>query len=550
MHPTRPGEWAASALDGAVWLTTDAGVSWAEVLRPLPAQVSGDERILLDVEARLSDLAGDLDAGQVLDGFDEDELDVQDELASEAESAVGDAVDAVQSELEADPWFLEHQAALQGRVDAARPRVWYTAGGVLLAGRADGLRASADRGASWALVLDVPVTAFAEGAGGAWVAGTIDGPVTSDDARVWSPIVALAGVRVLDLVEDGGLYITTSDGLWHVGDTGRATALRVGVEGLLTARPVAGAPPSSGTPRSVALGAVDTLRFTPRVFDRAIEAAGGPAPEVHDIERPSADRMWAASAAGPFESLDGGQTWTVIDRGLGDPGALGVAAVGDLVLLASAGGLYQLRPVPDDVRSAERPVEIAPWIPLSALMRTALQRRELTQRLGSRWAAAALPQLTLEYRQIRVGRDDWSTSRGYTVRGLDGYWQIMTRLRWTPNRQRTNSGGFELDADDTSVLVLADEVVVDDGTSLTVLASKVGRGSTSYRSELTDRISRLFTARVRLAANAERGQDRNLLERTERQLRIDEIEAQLDALTDGAVASWRPGPENVDRGGR
>ena len=76
---------------------------------------------------------------------------------------------------------------------------------------------------------------------------------------------------------------------------------------------------------------------------------------------------------------------------------------------------------------------------------------------------------------------------------------------------------------------------VDDGSASWLLASRVGRQGTSYRAELAATVSRLYLLRQDLLL---RGVPGPLADRVERALQVAELDARLDALTQGAVSTW------------
>ena len=62
------------------------------------------------------------------------------------------------------------------------------------------------------------------------------------------------------------------------------------------------------------------------------------------------------------------------------------------------------------------------------------------------------------------------------------------------------------------------------------------RGAVQYRATLVERIAAMHGARIELAGRPTTGL--TLAERVQRTLRISELDAELDLLTEGAVTSW------------
>lgn len=541
VHPALGELWVVATEEGAAWVSVDGGDTWLEVLGPAAGQ--GEEDVAGEIEARLREVGTTVDVpdeSSYEDGgtIDADELEqaLQD-AADAARDASQQAVDDLQSELEGDDaWFLSAR-----RQSAVRPRVWFTSQGLLVVARTDGLRVSPDLGTAWTLVLEEPVTALAELPDGRFVVGTPHGLLATPGLTQFTPVSGFETVAIRDLTEDDGVYAATSDGLWFSPDLFVWRRLSGWLDDVATVRPVR-AGDGSRAPRALVLGAEDDLwRALDPVASPANGVFGGPVPRSTSVVRRDDALMIAASALGPFESTDAGGSWTPLPRGLPDGAdARDVELVGDLVLLASGGGLYELVPRPEE----QAPIELRldDWVPLNALVDAGTLRPELVARSGRRWAAAVLPQVTLDGTWNQEVGDDWDADT-WTVRPVDTWWEIRVKLTWRPNRQRSTSGYFDAEelAAGLDVLVFEDEVVIDDGLTSDALVSKVNRAATLYRTEVADTIAGLWTTRQRLVAERELAGDEPLVDQLARALRVAELEARLDALTDGAVSSWNNG---------
>ena len=289
------------------------------------------------------------------------------------------------------------------------------------------------------------------------------------------------------------------------------------------------------TARPMAIGLADALHFaaTP-ARSRSVPVAGSPLVGVRMIARRDAALLVAASAQGPYESTDGGVTWQPLRRGLGEGASHAVAIRAGQVLLATANGLYTLAPAPPPQAQILR---LKPWVPLGALIDATLRRRSLTRKLGSRAVAAALPQVSVTYEHrtdlsTRWDADTWTTIEDQTD------WGVFLRLTWRPNRQPV-AGAFDFQpGDGVTAFVVDDEVVIDDGTSPNVLFARVNRGLVRYRDQLTEQVTQLYRERQRLALEKLRFRDDELLRQVNRELRLAEVDARLDALTNSAVSRW------------
>jgi hypothetical protein len=543
VHPVRATIWATVRDDGAVWISTDAGTSWVQSLRGDPARlgrVSDDEQVLLDVQARVDEIVDDLPSADDFgdpDDLTDDEIDELQSASDEIVDATADVLGGVQTEVDGGQWLGDLPTAGAG---LGRPRVRFTATGMLLVARADGLRVSADLGTSWLDVLSSPISDVAEVGPGEVLAVGPEGSWFTTDLVQWTPATLPMEVAPYDLVVDGGTFASGPDGVWFA--TGGVWQQLPGASGHppLTVRPT-----RTTYDRSLMVATRPDLLRAERIDVLAAPVIGGPLSGVADIERLAEDQLIAATGLGPYESMDGGKTWTLLDRGLDDPRAAAVAVAGGTVVLVGAGGVYRLDPLPEVLPEPEPSTpRLEPFVPLGVLIDTATTRDELRQRIGRRVVAALTPQVTTEYlTRRRVGPDWENNDPDGTALDLDGYWQLRTVLSWTPGRQRTSTSfDAEREPDDLPVVVVGREVVVDDGEAPQVLYSKVTRGATSYRSVLAGRITEIYRLRARLLLE---GEPRDLLRAVQRQLRVDELEASLDAFTDGAVTRWKLDPTNL-----
>jgi hypothetical protein len=535
IHPDDERVWAVVAGDGATFVTTDGGRRWFEVIGPTGGRASSDEEALTEIEARLGELGSAVEAPDeslLEDGeIDEDELaEVLERAAEEAQAEAQQVIDEVQAELEAQPWFLPEGSA---GAQPLRPRVLFTSTGLLALTRADGLHLSEDLGASWHLVMEEPATSFVELPGAGFVVGTPSGARWSATLLEWSPIPALQGLTIHTLHEAAGGWAATSQGLWWSYD-GRSWERQPSWFDELWA--------IGRVDDGLLLGARDTVwRALAPTQLPAVPSEGEPVPLVQAFAQLEDGLLLAASAEGPFESVDGGQHWTPLLAGLDARASTDMEARGSLLLLCTADGLKRLAPRVDSPEAEELP----DWVPLGALVDASTQRRELVARPGSRWARALLPELTFEYTHNQVVGDDWDVDT-WTIREVDTWWNGKIRLTWRPGSS-TSSDYFDADlADDLQLLVFDDEVVLDDGTLTALVGSKVSRGSVQYRSELADTISRLYLTRQRLVLEQRWLADEPLYEQTLRALQLAEVEARLDALTDGAVSRWDNDPSGGD----
>lgn len=525
IHPQGTGIWAVAQRDGTVWISVDAGESWIEVLEGAGVRlgsISRDEELILDVQARIEELTDSMgDAGTEEEAAD---------LAGEAAAAAQDVALGIQGEVDQGLWFDDGAGATT--VGLGRTRVEFTSEGVLLVSRPDGLRVSPDLGATWIPVLDAPIAHAVETEPGVVLAVGPQGSWTSTDFVQWTDVMMPMPVPPTDLVVDQGIWASTPNGLWVLRgpswqELPRGTA-------PLTARPTS----DSAYPDLVVGTLQDIFRATP--FDSVVDPVlGGPMPSVHDIERAADGSLLAASSVGPYESKDQGRTWQLFSEGLSDPSVEAIEVQGDDVILVGSGGVWRLEPRPEVLPEAPtRPTELPPFAPLGALIESGLTRAELRQRVGSRFVAALVPEVQLEYTQVRDEGPTWyNNDPGGTLYDIDGYWRAQARLTWAPNRQRLGTS-FDAEGTDLPVVVVGDEVVVAGEEAPQVLYSKVTRGGAKYRSVLSARITELYRLRARLLLETPPTDIRRAVLR---ELNLAEVDAKLDALTGGAVSAYLAG---------
>ena len=89
------------------------------------------------------------------------------------------------------------------------------------------------------------------------------------------------------------------------------------------------------------------------------------------------------------------------------------------------------------------------------------------------------------------------------------------------------------------------EVYVDDGTNPHVMEARLNRRAAELRQTLADQVTDLYFARAELIEHRPQMDETSLLDQIDQELLIQELEAQLNILTDGAVRRW----ENSQHGG-
>jgi hypothetical protein len=559
--PENPKIVVAVALDGEVFKTLDGGKNWLSVMRGLagsgsPTQEGADqEDVLLNVEARLEEIIGEVDDPNDFT-FSEDADEV---TVDEIESVVGEAADEVRLETSSSPWFLEQANVMNEHPSSARPRVWFTEAGLIFVGRADGLFRSTDLD-SWDRVLDVAVTALAYLPNrDLWVAGTQDGirfSVGSLAGQAWIDAEdGTEGVMIFDLAaSDEGMYAATSKGLWF------ATDLQywqlVGHEDTVFLSVLT----DDHWERGLWLSTAENLFRSDDGGLTLRENFGAPIHGVISQMLMGPGHVVVAGSDGPWETLDGGTTWTPISRGLSDPMTRSLDWHKGLVVVASNEGLFRLEPILESETASADEEEGTPddfggliddWIPVRVLVEAALGRPGLSSRGGNvRALSTILPILTVEARYRSEGALDYDaglSSSGSMVPGTiaekDGEFSALARLQWTPMGRKqssttSDSGDSSAGNDRVWVMVDGSQVAVGDGSNPWVMSQTVSRRVVDYRNRLASDVTDLYFARAELIrARPLMGTD-SVLEQVELELKLDELEARLDFLTVGAVRRW------------
>jgi hypothetical protein len=526
VHPSRTGVWAVASLTGEVWLTEDGGVTFASVLEAMSADLDPEQAI----EDQMRELADELrDAVSGLDPYD----------PATAEDPEVQALQQQILDLEGRLEVLRAQDAEGPKTGdlATLPRVWFD-GDALFAGRTDGLWRSDDLGASWRQVLDLPTRALARVPGRAlWAAGTSDGVRFSTDGVAWlDPEDRTEGLGIYDLEPaQSGLYAATSDGLWFAADAQQWH--KVGGSGqIFRVRPdpdwATGAWVS--TPRAI-------LRTDDggKTFE---EPLGAPIAGVLSLLWLGTGHLLVASADGVWESIDAGTTWQPRENGLSEPKTRSLAQDGATILLASEEGLFELA---FGRRAAPPQAAARPFIPLNALLHQSVDRPEMNQSAGNRSVAYLLPRLTITSAVGATSDLAWALSTG-TQQGSSFDWGITASVSWS--HPATTSLDNQLFLPNEGMFLL------DDVTPSPAFSAMTTRDAVSYKTVVANQVTDLYYTRARFAQEQASGS--SLQDQVERALRIQEIDARLDALCDGAVTLWErdpgevPAARNHGKGGR
>lgn len=525
VHPRDPLRIALAADNGSVWWTTDGGEEWERILDPLfliGEDTTDDEDRLFGAGNRLDELLSGVEEGLV----PEDEYDATD-LADQLEDQLDEVISQFSADADVDPWFVGE--AGDPRQVRAVPRVWFTADGRLLVGRADGLWQTLDQGESWQRALDLPVLSAVQLPDGAWVVGTPDG-LRYDDGDVW--LEAVDGTRdlvVYGLAREGErVFAATSDGIWL------AYAARYWVPLALAEQQVdAIAAGEDGTVWALSEGLLVASRDEGRSW--ADEDGAPVGARALTVVGPS--HVVITGESGPWETLDG-RTWQSLGLGLGRSPGEDLAVLDGVLLHASAEGLFQLLP-----HLAEEPqTRGEAFVPVDDLL-AAVEARfaPLTRNFtpARRTLRAFAPELQLRFWYDHDWRLAYYDTSG-TINSPDGAWRAEVRLKWTPSRRPSIATDSSVEAVDLiEAMVVDSEVFLTTPDNNSVLMNRLDRRSAVYQRDTSDSVTKMYFERQDLVARRSALANASLPDRVYHELRIHELEARLDALTEGTVSRWQ-----------
>ncbi len=533
IHPRRPDTLAVASLTGRVWVSVNRGGSWAQVMDPITGlgAASQDEELMLQVEVRIQEILEEQEIEEVDEDADpedseyEDPDDAEDAVQDSIEDAIRQATEEAQADF-VDPWAVEARRVLDGAMDAARPRVWYADDGTLMAGRADGLWVSPDNGANWTQALDVPVTALTHLPGrDLYVAGTGDGIRFAVDPEIWlDPEDGTEGLFVYDLSSVAeGVWAATSDGVWFAPDA--QTWARTGLAGQ-TLVAVLGDPGWEG---GVWVSDMDGVQRSDDGGTTFRATYGQPLRSAVRLVR-TGSHLLAASSDGAWESIDGGVSWQSMSRGLSSPDVRAVAAAGGDVYLAGGEGVFRMS-LKQNLADNPALGAVSEWVPVETLLDAALSQPGIAgvedKRARTRWLGSVLPRLRV-ISQYRPGTQlMWSDSAG-TTSGANGDLSVTVRLDWTPAGRKVGSGTVWVTAGE-------DDVFVDDGSDPALAMSRARRQGVDQRMDIARTVSELYFARLSLVEQRKAFATESVRERVEIELRLSELEAWLDVMTNGVA---------------
>ncbi|MDP2306695.1 MAG: hypothetical protein Q8P18_11790 [Pseudomonadota bacterium] len=549
IQPGAGGAWFMIDERGAVWLSEDDGGSWERVLSARDGdeaeELPDDEALLLEAEA-LRDEA-----------LEELEVEIEGPSTDLSGDAAGIDAPTVETEVSTDGGALDDAGAIAAELATGAaadatvlPAIWVdpTEPDRVFVGRADGVWRSDDAGRSWEQVSgsssDEPrVTTFYRGADNALMAGTVDGVRFSlDQGYTWFDAEdATDGARVFAIVQEASAYwASTSRGLFRSENGLNWAAVRLDDSG-----PVRAVVPDPAWDAGFWVATGGALLRTDD-GGRTFYAAGRqPLRGLRDmVQLAEPGHLLAISDDGVWESMDGGVMWTTADRQLGDPDVRALAFSDSGVVIATPRGVWRLVAP----REATRAVGVRPdTLSLADSIDASTTRAGLNldlvslARIGVLAAFAPKLEVTFDY-DDSAGRIA-SVSASNTVDSFDHDWSLTAKLCWgscTATVVVDYDGvtdALETDED----LYVFDGEVYDEGEPIAA-AANVAQRVRSYRRYLGEHVADAWLSRGRLVAESGAVRALPLREQVLHTLQIQELDARLDALTDGEFSrpSHRP----------
>jgi len=536
---------------GEVWRSEDGGGYWLRVLAPIVEFAEqgevDDEAVLLEAESTLEDLVEELDEYDVYESvyYEADPLADPDDVEADVPEDADDAMPDDTSEMleVVSQWAVVED----GSSEAAASWIWFFPGvdGPVFVGRSDGLWRSVDGGRSFRRAqVDQPVRALAlDMQRGVLLAATDDGVRYSlDSGQAWMELTdGTAGLAMLAFTfQVDRIWASTTNGLYHTTSGTQWERL-----------PALGLPIGQNITQLVSDEAWDgglwlvTARGLYRSDDggQTVRVASRqPLTGIADaIRGGGVGHLLVAGADGVWESIDSGMTFKPVIEGLTTPHVMALTRTAKSLLAVAESTLWRLVPAPDepppviDVNAED----LAQAPRLGVLLESARGRTGLSLS-GERLTAAAaslrklVPQLQLDFSYY----DDDNFAADYIELGngadVDNGWDVMLRFKWGTRSSSGTSAFDQLDVGGDRAFVLGGQVYATNGSDVIAAAAQTSEESIEYQAVVAERVTRLYVTWKRLVQDRPLYAREPVQRRVFHQLRIEEAEARIDALTDGA----------------
>ncbi len=525
------GGWLVGDGFGGVFLSTDGGKSWREVLEgKAPAvelpELTSDEELLEDAQLIQSDQLQSSSGSE--DGVD---------VSATTETASSLAIDR------AGRAGVQRAAA-----DDRSVPVWLNAQEALVA-RGDGIWRSRDGGEVFQQVSDRPASTliFSTLFSGVVVAGTSSGVLYSfDGGKTWDDIEdATDGGSITTLAQVGGaLYAGGDLGLFRTRDG--ATWEELGGVGFSTVQAIL---PDPGWEGGFWVANGSSLLRTDDDGASFYAAGRQPMTGLRGLTQVVGAHLLAWGNDGVWESGDGGVRWFPVVRLLTEPKVQSLIMTPEGPIITAGVSLWALRPATEKKDDKKQ----VSGLGLSESINVAWRRQGLDvaplSMARRQMAALISPTFSVD---LKVGQSSGRTASWFDEETQeDGgvQWQGAAVLCWGGCGSGSvdaagdyyDSGGQLYDANGNVVDIdeLGDELFVVgdqifDQSQVVAAAANVAQAVQDYQGDLYALVAEAWITRNRLIAERPSVQNLSLEAQLGHELKILELEARLDIYTDGA----------------
>lgn len=516
--------WAVCTVDGSVWATEDGGARWTRVLGAPTVEMS----------------RGPGGAAGALDG---ESAALRDDLADLLDAMDGVRADAL---VEDAAWRLHElddaPAATTGPLDRGpKPRLWYVRGHGVLASREDGLWRAATVSGPWQRISPHPATAVVAADHGVLWVGDEGGLWQLEPPRGGRRQLGAVGGAVLGILRGAeGPLVLTAQGMW-----GRTTA---GDWRRLQSR---------SWPASV----MDVVEQDDALWVATDGGVYGIDPRLGQVVRVDGGdgrgrgvRVAGTTQPGVLAVLRGGEArqlrWDdgeVLVRVRGLPATASVVSfvAAPVMLVATDDGLFTaVHDLP--TRHADDGFDLGLPSITRLMSESAVAEAWMRNAPGRPRSARLLPQVVLELRHDRRSMARVSAAGGLRGDG-GGAWSAFVRLVWEPHRHNAVDVLWDMAVDEVDIDALW--TALEEG-ALHDTGAAPGRGAVAHAGVLQARrtaVQALWRRNAALVARRAALAPDALTAQVAVELQLQQVRAELDVWTRGAVARWErsrsEGPE-------
>jgi hypothetical protein len=252
--------------------------------------------------------------------------------------------------------------------------------------------------------------------------------------------------------------------------------------------------------------------------------------------RPSSERLVVLASDAVYDTPDAGETFRRYELPMGaiDDGQVAVDAQGGVWVATRTDLLLWTSNSPPAFVPHGHLRDVGQLVD-AATTRAGLERVGLRSR---RVMAAAIPMITAEGGVEPITSLSWGVLG--TLRSEARHAFAMVRATWTPRRPRQFGSGRS--GPDLNLVVVDGRPLLLTGEDDYVVASFLDRATQRYQGQLSSFVIELARRRAEYLEAAEAAREESLFTRVIVHLAVLEVEALLDAVSDGYVRSAAPSP--------